>query len=218
MTPPISSAKPSSAQGVEQALASGTPKSPTLTGPALNPGQPRMLALGLEGLIALLSEEGAKQMRKDARENQRAERDTQLAAIQRQVSELHAKADAMRSEALVTMGLSVAGGAAQFAGACGGAGAKSAPKWANATDKGGTTLSQVSGPMGKLAYGGQQIEHDANATRAAADAKRAESAAEEYGALLKNADSTIDKAHQALQALVQLRAQLNANHGVYRAM
>jgi hypothetical protein len=203
MTLPISSSPPSSAQGLEHAFASGNPKpGGKVTGPTLNAGQPYMLALGLEGLIALLSEEGAKHMRKDARDNQRAERDVQIGAIQRQVGELYEKASAMRKEAAVAAAIGIAGGVVQVAG--------------NAN--GGKAIAELASPVSKFAYGGQQIEHEANATRAAADAKRAESAAEEYGALVKNADATIDKAHQALQALVQMRAQLNANHGVYRAM
>jgi hypothetical protein len=180
---------------------------------ALPSGHPRMLALGLDGLIALLSEDSAKQMRKDARDGQRAERDAQLAAIGRQVSELREKASAMRSEAAVTAAFTIAGGAGQCASA--GAGTSSAAK---AWGSGFKTGSDLAAPMGKLTYGGAQIEHEAEATRAASDAKRAESAADEYAALMKNADATIDKAHQALQQLAQMRSQLMQTHGVYRPM
>lgn len=187
--------------------------------PGLNPGSPRMLALGLDGLIALLSEDGAKQMRKDARENQRAERDSQLSAINRQVSELYEKASGMRSEAVMTATIGVAGGLAQVGGAGAGAGSgQGASKASIMLAQGGKTMSDVSSPIGKGAYGGGQIKHEAEAIRAASDAKRAESAADEYGSLMKSADATIDKAHQALQALSQMRSQLMASHGVYRPM
>lgn len=204
--------------------AEAAPNSPSASAgqpgpPVLNPGSPRMLALGLDGLIALLSEDGAKQMRRDARENQRAERDSQLSAINRQVGELYEKASAMRSEAGLTAALGIAGGLAQVGGAAAGAGTgQGASKAAIMSAQGGKTVSDVSGPIGKWAYGGEQIKHEAEATRAASDAKRAESAADEYGSLMKSADATIDKAHQALQALAQMRSQLMASHGVYRPM
>lgn len=207
----VSSGVPAAYTSAQKAATNGPGANPPPP-PALPAGQPRMIALGLDGLIALLSEEGAKQMRKDARENQRAERDSQLAAIGRQVHELREKASALRREAALTAGLTITGGAAQFigAGSTGGAGLKLAV--------GGKAVSDSAGPVGKWAFGGQQIEHEAEATRAASDAKRAESAADEYASLMKSADSTIDKAHQALQQLAQMRAQLLQTHGVYRPM
>ena len=42
--------------------------------------------------------------------------------------------------------------------------------------------------------------------------------ADEHGALVKAADATIDKAHQALQSLIQSRSQMIQSLGIYRPM
>lgn len=193
--------------------------------PALAPDCPRgahlplanqvTLALGLEQLVAVLSEQMAKDIRKEARADQRAAREAQLSATKHQVAELHEKASATRSEGALTATMTIAGGAVQTVGAAGG-GDKA--RWASAFEKGGKSVSDSGGAIGKWAYGGAQIDHDADATRAAADAKRAESMADEHGALVKAADATIDKAHQALQSLIQSRSQMIQSLGIYRPM
>jgi len=63
------------------------------------------------------------------------------------------------------------------------------------------TTNGLAGPLGKVTYGAQQIHDDAEATRAAADAKFAEAARDEYAALAKDFDAGASKALQMLQSM-----------------
>lgn len=197
--------------------AKGTPDAPGGR-PALPLSDRISLSLGLEGLVALLSQEQATQLRKDARAEQRAERDAQDAAVVRQVGAMHAKATAIRNEGKIAGWMSIGSGALSFAGAASSAG--KAPDSASVASRSlslsGKTFGEVGGSAAKIYAGSEAAHRDADATRAGADAKRAEAHAEEWASLAKQAEATVDKAHQALLSMNQARAQLLATHGVYR--
>ena len=69
----------------------------------------------------------------------------------------------------------------------------------------GKTVGDLATPLGKLTFGARQVDDDANATKSATDAKNAESARDEWNALSKQAQQSIDKAQQALQSIMAER-------------
>ncbi len=86
---------------------------------------------------------------------------------------------------------------------------------ADAIKNAGGMVTSLAGPVGRAAYGAEQTVHDAESTRAAADAKFAEAAREEYASLAREAKATVEKAHQALQAFAQERQM--ARRAILRA-
>ncbi|MBI2392688.1 MAG: hypothetical protein HYV09_24090 [Deltaproteobacteria bacterium] len=65
----------------------------------------------------------------------------------------------------------------------------------------GQSGNGLASPLSKATFGARQIEDDADATRAAAEAKFAEAAKDEYAALARDFDAGSTKALQVLQAI-----------------
>lgn len=83
---------------------------------------------------------------------------------------------------------------------------------ASALATAGNSATGLANPLAKGTFGAQQILDDAAATRAAADAKFAESARDEYAALAREFDAGSQKALQILQAMTVER------HAVRRSL
>lgn len=201
--------------GAEERVRSTNPNrsAPSLAEPAMGLDAATGFAAGFEGLgvealAAMLTMDVAQGQQKAARDEERAKSREELAALDRQVVALHAKADAQRSEATVSAALGIAGAGVSIAGAgvsAAGSDASSAA-WTKGLEAGGKGLSQTAEPLGRLAYGGRVTDRDADATRAASDAKEASAARDDAAARRRAAEEAIDKAQSALLEFVQERA------------
>lgn len=69
----------------------------------------------------------------------------------------------------------------------------------------GSTTAALGPQLSKATYGAAQVRDDAEATRAAADAKFAETAKDEYAALVRDFDAGASKAMQLLQSITAER-------------
>jgi len=189
------------------------------------------LAAMLQTESAKTTQKVARECEKAAKEQQIASLNKQVDELHQKASDIRSEAIVSGSLAAASGALTIASVAAgpspadkqMAAGLRRQASAPGASQWssmaadrADAINAGATaraTVFQASGktagdlgaPLGKLTYGARQVEDDANATKAATEAKNAESARDEWNALSKQAQQSIEKAQQALQSIVAER-------------
>lgn len=160
--------------------------------------------MGVEGLAATLSVESAQSSAKLMRDLSREEKHEQIEALNRQVGELHEKADAVRAEGWATGGATAIGGVVTAAGGLHDFGAATAK--ADAVVRVGQNFGTLGANVAKATAGAAQVEHDADATRAAADAKFHEAAKDDYDSIARDAKGVVDRVQQTLQNIAQERA------------
>ncbi len=202
----------------------GPAKTALPTGAAVLPGG----SASIEVLAAILSMDSSKMQQRLARECQKTANEAQLTELENQVQSLREKANDVRDEGLLSGSLSIAGGALTMAGAASSADsadARIAGDEANganaptaALDRGearylnaqsarearmtaaGGLLTGVAGPAAKATFVAAGDRADANASEAAKQAKVHESAKDEYASMVRDAQQSIEKAMQAIQA------------------
>lgn len=166
--------------------------------------------LGIEGLAAALSVESAQTTAKAMHDLAREEKEQQIAALNRQVDELHDKASAVRVEGWVSGGATAAGGALTVASAFMAPSAPAKNERMETLAKAAVTVGPMIGTIGanaaKATAGAAQVDHDANATRASADAKFHEASKDDFEAIARDAKGVVDRVQQTLQNIAQERA------------
>jgi hypothetical protein len=194
------------------APAQATPAAPTLPDPL------QQLAMG-DDMIAQVTAMLAKSFRedrKDSKKLQRAQEKVEVAETAKRVSDLHAKADAARSEALVTGLTGLAGAALQVAGST--AALNSAMRAGSASPdvakielaKGdgyaglGSGVGQgvtISGTLAASRYKTEQIERDASAIGHEGEAERAKGRAKEFADEVDDNRQLLSKVADFLKAV-----------------